>query len=299
MEKYPKHSKIISTDYSFDSASDIISEKEEENKILFGKKEYIFSSKEEKLISSDDEECLSKKYFIPPDFFSNKEKKKDFFLKKKTENNILNKTIDNQSKLRKKRGRHRLKNSSKSVHSSKDFDNLHRKIKVHFMTFLIDFLNDALLAEYGFPSFTFKQKNYKSKNKVNFEETYKMKHNSIKEMLNLEISGKFSTYDKSVNKELLSNIKSSWLDKLFQMKCLELFNLYYNNGEPLRKIVFENKEIIISKKTKSFYYLLEKYKDSKQIIIDTAKIVYLNDIDNNGKIFSIMNKSTDEKKGLK
>ena len=82
----------MSIDYSFDSASDIISEKEEVNKILFGKKEYIFSSEEEKLISTDEEEDLFKKYLISPDFFSVKEKKKDFFEKEKTEKNILNKT---------------------------------------------------------------------------------------------------------------------------------------------------------------------------------------------------------------
>ena len=40
--------------------------------------------------------------------------------------------------------------------------------------------------------------------------------------------------------------------------------------------MFGNEEIILSKKTKSFYYLLEKgkNKDLKQELITTAKIVY-------------------------
>ena len=77
---------------SFDSASDIISEKEEENKIPLDKTEYTFSFEKEKLKLLDEEEDLFKKYLISPDFFSVKEKKKDFFEKEKTEKNILNKT---------------------------------------------------------------------------------------------------------------------------------------------------------------------------------------------------------------
>ena len=57
---------------------------------------------------------------------------------------------------------------------------------------------------------------------------------------------------------MLSKFEGTWLDKLFEMNYLELFKYYYNNGKPLNKIVFENKGIILSSKTKSFYYLLEK-----------------------------------------
>ena len=200
---------------------------------------------------------------------------KDFLGKEITTKNIINFCTNNQNKLRKKRGRNRTKNCDKSIHGSKDFDNLQRKIKVHFLSFLINFCNDALLTEYG-PSFcTFKQIKYKIKNIVNFKETDKMKHNSIKDMIVLPI---------------LSKIKCPWLDKLFQMKCLELFKIYYNNEEPLLdKMVFENKEITLSTKTKSFYYLLEKYKYLRQNIIDTTKSVYWNNIYKYGNKFAIIN----------
>ena len=61
------------------------------------------------------------------------------------------------------------------------------------------------------------------------------------------------------------------------MNYLKLFNLYYNNEKPLDKITFENKEIIISKQTKSFYDLSVKNSDFRINIIDNTKIVFLND----------------------
>ena len=61
------------------------------------------------------------------------------------------------------------------------------------------------------------------------------------------------------------------------MNLTKLFNYYYNKEKPVNKIIFENKEIILSSKTKSFYFLLRKYKDLREKLIDTAKFVYLND----------------------
>ena len=58
------------------------------------------------------------------------------------------------------------------------------------------------------------------------------------------------------------------------MNYLKLFNYYYNKGKPLDKIVFENKEVILSNETKSFYYLLEKYKSLRQNLINTVESVY-------------------------
>ena len=52
----------------------------------------------------------------------------------------MNKLVDNQKNiLKKKRGRERTKNLGKGVHGKNDFDNLQRKIQVHFQKFLINF----------------------------------------------------------------------------------------------------------------------------------------------------------------
>jgi hypothetical protein len=200
------------------------------------------------------------------------------------ENNILanNGIIENKMNFSEnipKRGRKRLKmENKKAIHGSNNFDNIQRKIQVHFLSFLINFCNDALKTEYTQFRHTFKQINYKSKTTVNFNHTSFLKKSSIKDLLNLEISEKYSTYNKFENKKLLDKIilKSKWLNDLFEMNYLKLFDYYYNKEEPLYKIIFENKEILLSSKTKSFYYLLEKNQDLKQEIIDTAKLVYFN-----------------------
>ena len=122
---------------------------------------------------------------------------------------------------------------------------------------------------------------------MNFAYVSKLKKSSIKDLLNMEISEKYKTYNKYENQILLSKFKGSWLDRLFQMNYLELFRYYYNNGQLLKKIVFENREIVLSPKTKSFYYLIEKNKDLSQNIIDTVKSVYFDDDYYSGKYFSI------------
>ena len=204
--------------------------------------------------------------FIPPDFSVQNDEE------------FSHGTI-NQDKIMKNRGRPRLINLNKTTHGNKDFDNLQRKVQVHFLSFLIHFCNDALRTEYGNTLLSFKQINKKSKITIKYEYTKILKNSSIKDILNLEISTKYSTYNKLENQNLLSKIEVKWLNKLFQMNYLELFKLYYNEEKPLNKIVYENHEIILSTKTKSFYFLLEKYKTLRQNLIEVTKIVYLNDFD--------------------
>ena len=131
---------------------------------------------------------------------------------------------------------------------------------------------------------------------VNFENTKELKNSSIKDILNLEISSKYKTFNNFENKILLSKIESSWLNKLFLLNIKALFKLYYNNQKPLLKIVFENKDIILSPKTKSFYYLLGKKqnKNLEENIIETAKNVYLSEKDINRIPFLTKIISSDE-----
>ena len=73
------------------------------------------------------------------------------------------------------------------------------------------------------------------------------------------------------------------------MKYLKLFNYYYyNKEEPLKKIIFENKEIILSPKTKSFYELLKKNKNNelREEIIKAVKSIYFNGSDGHNNHFS-------------
>ena len=203
------------------------------------------------------------------------------------ENNIPNEENDNNENEQKniftaykshKRGRYCRKENKYEVHGSDSWDNIERKIQVHFLTFLINFCNDALKAEYEHSKYTFKQINYSNKTNVSHNYIKHLKGCNIKDILNLKISDKYKNYQRNANNDLLNKVESSdWLDKLFQMNFIELFNYYYNNEKPLNKIIFENKEIFLSYETKSFYFLLKKYKNLRQKIVGVAKNVYLND----------------------
>ena len=194
-------------------------------------------------------------------------------------------------KLRKKRGRPIIGTSKikKKTHGKCDFDNLERKIQVHFLNFLINFCNDALKLEFGYTSnkFSFKKINYSDKTTINYKQTSYLKNLKIKDILNFKISNKYSKSDESANKDLLKRVTgtSIWLDKIFEMKYLQLFNYYYNECEPLNKIFIENKDISLSSKTKSFFCLLEKNIDLKNELINTVKNIYFNG-NNNSNTFN-------------
>ena len=64
------------------------------------------------------------------------------------------------------------------------------------------------------------------------------------------------------------------------MNFLQLFKYYYNDGKPLNKIYFKEREIFLSPKTKPFYCLLEKNKNLKSEIIEVAKRCYLEEKNN-------------------
>ena len=177
-----------------------------------------------------------------------------------------------------KRGRKKSNNRSIRIHGEKDFDNLLRKIQVHYLTFIINFANDTLkTGSFHFPLY-FLQLNSSIKETVNFNHVSKLKSSSIRDLLILDISDKYKRYNKRQNRELFYKVenKSELLKDLFNINYLELFKYYYNNGDPLEKIVFKEKEIILSNKTKSFYYLAEKYKDLLEGLINVIELVYFN-----------------------
>ena len=160
-------------------------------------------------------------------------------------------------------------------------DNIRRWIQVHFFNFLINFCNDALKAEYKHSLYSFKKINHRNRTLSHNNYISQLKNSKIKDLLNFEISIKYRRFDKFENKKLLEKIipSSEWLSHLFEMNYLDLFKYYCNNEKPLNKIYFENKAIVFSNETESFYFLLERCKDFKQDIIDITKKMYLNEND--------------------
>ena len=159
-----------------------------------------------------------------------------------------------------------------------NISNLPRKIKSHFIRFLIDFCNDAL-----------EEENIKIVNYLNFNNfvlpniyiiwnrNFNFKEKTIRDILKLDTSYKYGIFGIDINRKLLEEIEllTPRLTNLFQMNSLKLFKYYYNKEKPLNKISFENKEIFLSPRAKTFYDLLEKNKDTREEIIEVTKKYFL------------------------
>lgn len=261
------------------------------SQILFShQRNYIIESTflNDSLVNSEDEINYAKLFSADIEL---KEEKDLFF---ESENSIQKynkssvKNIFNLSKNKKimkdkkgKRGR-KIKKENNSLekrktHKKTDFDNLLRKIQVHFLNFLIDFCNEALKTEFDYFPFSFKRIKANTKEKINSKNVTEFKEKTINDLLHLDISSKYKRFKKSHNKNLLKNEKiknSKWLNDLFNIKYIELFNDYYNDRFPSNKKIFKNKIIILTKNTKNFYYLLEQNKDIRKELINTSIDVF-------------------------
>ena len=179
--------------------------------------------------------------------------------------------------IKKKRGKQNEKNK-KSPHLSTDFDNLQRKIQVHFFTFIINLSNDAIKAVLGSKTpYNFKQIDYKLKIKISYQNVSDLHKLAIKDILKMKISPKNKNFSEFVNNEILNAVckLSKLLQNFFNIKYLEFFNdFYFNEEKETNKVVFEGKEIPFSKETKNFYHLLKKYENYKTLLINSAKRVY-------------------------
>jgi hypothetical protein len=201
-------------------------------------------------------------------------KKEDIFYKK-----INFKTI-----LYRKRGRkeNNLKKLNKKCHGSSDFDNIQRKIQVHFITFLIQFANDIVNNILG------KQKNYhfidikyNIKKIVNHDYVESLKQLNYSDILQKEISPKNKKFDENNNKKLYEKLieESELIRKLFDKKYLYIFQKYYfylkdNESETN----FDGIKIKLSNKTKPFIHLLKKNKNEKDKFKNVVQDVYFSDV---------------------
>ena len=166
----------------------------------------------------------------------------------------------------------------KKKHSRDDFDNIQRKIQVHYLTFIVNFCNDAIKVVYGNnTSHNFKQIDYEIKKTINHKFVNELHSLTIKELLRKKISPKIKRQSEFVNIDTLKKVCEEWdfLDKLFSMKYLDFFNkFYFKEGELINKINFDGKEIVFSNNTKPFYSLIKKNETYKNKIIEIAKIIY-------------------------
>ena len=197
------------------------------------------------------------------------------------------KTLFFSEYISRKRGRvskiiNTTNSSKKKIHSADDWDNNIRKIQVHFLNFIIYYLNDIIYSYLKRKDLFFLKFSYSDKKDINYDYVEKLKTYNIKQLLeNLRVSTKYKKKkfqkDENINGNKLINLsKYNWFRQAIQTKFLELFKIYYNKKEPLKEIYFKGKKIILSKSTKNFYALLQKYKIYEKKLIEAAEAVYLN-----------------------
>ena len=241
----------------------------------------IFKEDSIDLNESDDEEETQKLFFIKKQEKIETEsrsteistniviiKEKNNEDEKETQNKKINKF---QTFLKKKRGKKpkfENLNSNKKSHGSEDFDNIQRKIQVHFFKFLICLANDKVVQLFGKKSkYQFKDVKYELKRIVNHKNIEYLKGCKYSDIIQMKISPKNKKFSEDTNKNIYFQITqlSKELKNFFDINYLYIFKKYYFGLKPDEKeINFEGKIIPLSVKTKGFYHLLEKNKFSNK-----------------------------------
>ena len=186
--------------------------------------------------------------------------------------------------LRKKRGKKSklIKRDIKKCHNFDDFDNIQRKIQVHFMNFLISLANDRIGHFFCKKNkYNFKSIKYDLKKIVNHRTVEYLKQCKYSDIIQMKISPKNKRFNENNNKNIYLKLiqLSDELKTFFDKKYLYIFQKYYLELKPNQKeINFEGTKFSLSGKTKGFYHLLEKNSVSKDKFNNIINDVYFSDI---------------------
>ena len=233
----------------------------------------IKSNNKSNIIINESDEITSNSEFILSTV--NNSSKKDIFKFNKNEKNTNTNNFFNVT-LKKKRGRmcaYNIKTKKpKRTHMASDYDNILRKVQVHYLSFLVNFMNEILSNFYpDDKELRFQNLSYDIKKNVRHSYVEELKSKKLSEILPLKASSKFKKHDLNTINKIIYNkicIINPVLKDFCQMTCLEFFNEYYIKDK--RKIELGGKEINFSEKTKFFNDLVKKNSNSadkmKQII---------------------------------
>jgi hypothetical protein len=207
-------------------------------------------------------------------FIENPEKQQDVF--------------ESNSLLTKKRGRgnkNSLNSTSsendKKIHDKFSTDNLLRKIQIHYLSFIISFINDIL--KYLNYNQRFLKLDYRFKKNVNKNFVESLRQKTIGEIICNDVSIKYRRQHKDANKKIYEEIKNDRiLNNILSENYLKFFKkIYYKINRIINlKEYGLDKDIVLSENVKSFKYLLEPYdsieeKEYKKNIIECAMQNYI------------------------
>ena len=178
-------------------------------------------------------------------------------------NNLLKPLFEtslNKNSASTKRGRKSDENKNTKKHSATDEDNLTRKIQVHYLSFIINFVNDIIKSMINMknpPLFKFLA--YEIKKNVNSKYVYELKSKNISDILQLKVSPKIKIHDEWANKKIYQKVIDicPFLNDFFQQNYLKFFKDYYFKNNKIFEV--NGKTIQISSRTKTFIDLIKKY----------------------------------------
>lgn len=191
----------------------------------------------------------------------------------KNEEKIGENLINNEKSAipnRKKRGR-KPKKENKREHNAFDQDNIIRKIQVHYLSFIIYFVNDLIQGILpNKKDLNFKNINYELKKTVNHAYMENLKSKKIGDILQFNASPKNKKFDKSINQKTYETIciLSPFLKEFLEMPYLEMFKLYYT--KTTREFDVGNYWVTLSQRTRLFIDLINKNKESAEKIKEIA-----------------------------
>ena len=176
--------------------------------------------------------------------------------------NISKENSNNMTFIKRKRGRTKsLMNNNKFIHDKNSSDNLKRKIHVHFLSFIVSYLNE-ILKNLNYKQ-RFLQLDYRFKRIINNKYFKSIKKQPIGNIIRNRISYKYKQ-NEYYNEIIYEQIKENEiLNKILSQSYLNLFkNIYYksNNIISLKEYGL-NKNIFLSTKVKMYKDLLYNIKD--------------------------------------
>lgn len=176
------------------------------------------------------------------------------------------------------------------VHGRDDFDNIQRKLQVHFINFLIKLGNEI----YNFAFKNSKKKfcdiEHKIKQKVSYDYIQKLKEKTFGEILSESVSSRYKYIEEDYNKNLFDEMinKCPVFKKFFDQKVSEMFKIYYyNNCKKLLKIKIGENEILLSNSINNYDDFIKKNNRSQEVIFQVAKNMYSLEDNRPNNIFNL------------
>ena len=141
----------------------------------------------------------------------------------------------NLTKMKRGKGR-RVKNSKEFCLKSKDSnENICKKIKTHFLKYLIYLVNNLIFDYFKEKKFVFRKLN-NSLSKSSIQYNKELFEKPIREILSQDISSKFKTINKNINLQIIKKLENiDSFKKFFSFELKYIYSLYIDNNNNIYK----------------------------------------------------------------